>query len=126
MKHAGETLTITVPFAIRKRGGRKLIELPTGAASVRQVTDNTMVKALARAFRWKRMSESGEFATVGDLAAKEGIAPSYMTRIMRMTLLAPAVVEAILEGRQGPEVTLAAMMEPFPAGWAEQNAAIRL
>ena len=122
MKHAVETLIITVPFTIRKRGGRKLIEQPTGAVSVRQVADNTMVKALARAFRWKRMLESGEFATIGDLAAKEGIAPSYMTRIMRMTLLAPEIIEAIVEGRQEPEVTLTAIMEPFAAEWAGQNA----
>ncbi len=50
-----------------------------------------------------------------------GIAPSYMTLIMRLTLLAPDIVEAILDGKQGPEVTLARVLEPFPAGWEAQK-----
>jgi hypothetical protein len=78
------------------------------------------VKALARAFRWKRMLESGEFATIADLAEREGIAPSYMTRVLRLTLLAPEIVEAILDGTHGPEVTLARVLEPVPMEWAEQ------
>jgi hypothetical protein len=83
--------------------------------------DNTLVKALARAFRWKRILESGEFATTAELAKSEGIAPSYMTRVLRLTLLAPDIVEAILDGKQGPEVTLARALEPFPVEWAEQE-----
>jgi hypothetical protein len=83
-------------------------------------TDNTLVKALARAFRWKRILESGEFATIAELAEREGIAPSYMTRVLRLTLLAPDIVEAILDGKQGPEVTLARALRPFPEAWAEQ------
>jgi len=113
-----ETITIHIPFRIVKRGGRKEMILPPGTHSQRKI-DNTMVKALARAFRWKRMLESGHFATIGDLASKEGIASSYMTRVMRMTLLAPEIIEAIVEGRQGPEVTLAGLLEPFPALWQQ-------
>jgi hypothetical protein len=60
------------------------------------------------------MLESGEFATIAELAEREGIAPSYMTRVLRLTLLAPDIVEAILDGKQGPEVTLARVLEPFP------------
>jgi hypothetical protein len=67
------------------------------------------------------MLESGEFATIAELAEREGIASSYMTRVLRLTLLAPDLVEAILDGKQGPEVTLAAM-EPFPTTWSEQRA----
>lgn len=55
-----------------------------------------------------------------ELAEREGIAPSYMTRVMRLTLLAPDIVDTILEGKQGPEVTLARMLEPFPLLWEEQ------
>ena len=116
-----ETVTIHVPFRIVKRGGRKEMVLPPDASAARPRSDNTLIKALARAFRWKRMLDSGAFATIGDLAAKEGIAPSYMTRVMRMTLLAPAIVEAIVEGRQGPEVTLAGLMEPFEPEWEHQH-----
>ena len=114
-----ETITIHVPFRIVKRGGRKEMILPRSAQTRRQA-DDSLIKALARAFRWKKMLESGEFATIGDLASKEGIAPSYMTRVMRMTLLAPEIVEAIVDGRQGPEVTLAGLMKPFPAEWEGQ------
>jgi hypothetical protein len=119
-----DTVTLHVPFRIVKRGGRKEMQLPEGAAQPRR-TDSTLVKALARAFRWKRMLESGEFATIAELAEREGIAPSYMTRVLRLTLLAPDIVEAILDGRQGPEVTLARVLEPFPVEWGVRAAAIR-
>lgn len=115
-----ETVTLHVPFRIVKRGGRKEMQLPEGATHPRR-TDSTLVKALARAFRWKRMLESGEFATVSELAEREGIAPSYMTRILRLTLLAPDIVEAILDGKQGPEVTLVQGLEPFPLAWQLQR-----
>ena len=114
-----ETITIHAPFRLVKRGGRKEMQLPPGAPQSRK-TDNTLVKALARAFRWKRMLESGDFATIAELAEREGIAPSYMTRVLRLTLLAPNMVEAILDGTQEPEVTLARVLEPFPIAWAEQ------
>jgi DNA-binding IscR family transcriptional regulator len=68
------------------------------------------------------MLESGEFATIAELAEREGIAPSYMTRVLRLTLLAPDIVEAILDGKQGPEVTLARLLEPFPVEWSSQVA----
>lgn len=68
------------------------------------------------------MLESGEFATIAELAEREGIAPSYMTRVLRLTLLALDFVEAVLDGRQGPEVTLARVLEPFPTEWAGQRA----
>ena len=95
------------------------MQLPEGAVQPRR-TDSTLVKALARAFRWKRMLESGKFATIAELAERENIAPSYMTRVLRLTLLVPDIVEAILDGRQGPEVTLAKLLEPFPAEWKHQ------
>ena len=114
-----DTVTLHVPFRLVKRGGRKEMQLPDGAAQPRG-TDNTLVKALARAFRWKRMLESGEFATIAELAGHERIASSYMTRVLRLSLLAPDIVEAILEGEQREEVTLASFLEPFPAEWTEQ------
>jgi hypothetical protein len=116
-----ETVTLHVPFRVVKRGGRKEMQVPEGTTQPRR-TDSTLVKALARAFRWKRMLESGEFATIAELAEREGIASSYLTRVLRLTLLAPEIVEAILDGKQGPEVTLVRVLEPFPAKWAAQGA----
>ena len=119
-----ETVTLHIPFRVVKRGGRKEMQLPDSAAQPRR-TDNTLVKALARAFRWKRMLESSEYATVAELAEREGIAPSYMTRVLRLTLLAPDIVEAILDGKQGPLVTLVRVMEPFPVEWNDQLPSLR-
>lgn len=120
-----ESMTLHVPFRIVKRGGRKEMVLPSntphGAAQPHK-SDSTLVKALARAFRWKRMLESGEFVTIAELAEREGIASSYLTRVMSLTLLAPDIVEAILDGKQGPEVTLARLIERFPFEWEGQAA----
>jgi hypothetical protein len=115
-----ETVTVHVPFRIVKRGGRKEMVLPPGTVQQHK-TDNTLVKALARAFRWLRMLESGQFATIAELADGENIAPSYLTRVLRLTLLAPDIVEAILDGKQGLQLTLAGLMEPFPPEWEEQR-----
>jgi len=118
-KPVPETVTVHIPFRLVKRGGRKEMQMPDGVAQSKR-TDKTLVKALARAFRWKRLLESGEFTTMADLAEHEGIAPSYMTRVLRLTLLAPVIVEAILEGTDALELTLALLMEPFPTDWAKQ------
>lgn len=115
-----KTVALHVPFRVVKRGGRKEIQLPDGAAQARK-PDNTLIKALARAFRWKRMLESGEFATTAELAEREGIAPSYMTRILRLTLLSPDIVEAIVCGTQGRDVSLERALKPFPMEWQEQQ-----
>jgi len=114
-----DTVTLHVPFRVVKRGGRKEMQLPEGVKQPRR-TDNTLVKALARGFRWKWMLESGDFTTINELSKREGIAPSYMTRVLRLTLLAPDIVEAILDGQQGPEITLARVLEPFPTEWEDQ------
>ncbi|MCB2080341.1 MAG: hypothetical protein KDE55_21935 [Novosphingobium sp.] len=114
-----ETVTLHVPFRLVKRGGRKEMQLPDRVRPER-TPDSTLVKALARAFRWKRMLESGEFVTIAELAEREAVVPSYVTRILRLTLLAPDIVEAILDGKQGLEVALAYVLVPFPAEWAEQ------
>lgn len=118
-----DTVTVHVPFRLIKRGGRKQMVLPIEAAG-RQSTDDTMVKALARAFRWKRMLESGDVATIAELAGREKIAPSYMTRILRLTLLGPRIVEVILNGTQEKDLTLAGLMEPFPLDWDLQPNAV--
>ena len=118
-----ETISVHVPFAIRKYGGRKQVVTPKGEAAAieKPSVDSTLVKALARAFRWKKMLESGQFTTITELAKHENLALTYMTRVLRLRLLAPDIVEAILDGRQGPEVTLAPLLEPFPVGWEEQK-----
>ena len=116
-----ETVTLHVPFRVVKRGGRKEMQMPEGAVPSRR-TDSALVKALARSFRWKRMLESDEFASISELAEREGIAFTYMARLMRLSLLAPEIVNAIMDGRQPATVTLAKLMDPFPLDWNEQRA----
>jgi hypothetical protein len=117
-----DVVHVRVPFSVRKRGGRKLIVVPAGAAPapVRQRVDNAMVKALARAFRWRKLLETGDYATIEELAAGEKINSSYVSRVLRMTLLAPNIVENILAGRQPNELTLAVLMRSLPLKWSEQ------
>ena len=119
-KSSPETVTLHVPFRIVKRGGRKEMQLPEETAQPRR-TDNTLVKALARAFRWKRLLESGDYTTIAELAERERIASSYMTRILRLTLLAPGIVEAILDSRQPAKFQLHDLLVALPGEWEEQR-----
>ena len=76
-----------------------------------------MVKALARALRWRKMLDAGVHATLEDLARAKGVAPSYVSRVLRLTLLAPEIVEAILDGRQPAELQLDDLLDGFPVEW---------
>src|SRR6195256_6450478 len=124
----GRTVTVRIPISIRRRGGRKLVLAPDGTTDTgrapRRRIDNAMVKAIARAFRWRGLLENGTHATIAEIAAAEKINESYVGRVLRLTLLAPDIVEAILGGRQPAQMTLAVLMRPFPVGWQEQQAAI--
>jgi hypothetical protein len=79
-----------------------------------------MIKAIARAHRWKRRLEIGQYASVTEIAATEKINQSYVCRVLRLTLLAPAIVEAILDGKQPPELQMDALLRPFPVEWGNQ------
>ena len=118
-----QMLTVHIPLMVRRRGGRKVVIAPDGTEAPVIATariDSTLVKALARAFRWRRMLESGVVSTVGEIATREKINKSYVSRVLRLTLLAPNMVEAILAGRQS-EVTLRGLMMGFPVEWDRQR-----
>lgn len=121
MNSTAQMLTVRVPLVIRKRGGRKLVKTP-GSTMNRGPSgaNSTLVKALARAFRWRRMMETGRYGTIDELAAAEKINSSYVSRLLRLTLLAPDIVEAILDSRQPEGVTLPALMRPFHVEWIQQ------
>jgi hypothetical protein len=91
------------------------------AAPVTRHVDNAMVKAIARAFRWREMLEDGTHATIAEIAAAEKINESYVGRVLRLTLLAPDIVETILAGRQPPGLQLDRLMKRFPALWPAQR-----
>jgi hypothetical protein len=92
-----------------------------GFLALERRQDITLIKAVARAFRWRRMLVSGRFATINELAAAEKINSSYVSRLLRLTLLAPGIVEAILDGRRPEGMTLPGLMEPFPVEWHHQG-----
>jgi hypothetical protein len=115
------TVTVFVPMVWRRRGGRKLIVAPPGCDdwAPPPKIDRALVKALARAHRWQRLLESGEYATLAELADAERISRSYVCRVLRLTLLAPDIVERILDG--WPTAGLAQLLKPFPVEWEKQG-----
>src|SRR6202158_6174075 len=119
----GRTITVRIPISLRHQGGRKQVVTPAGATPwvpARTRIDTTMVKAIVRAFRWRDMLESGDYATVRDLAKAEAINESYLGRVLRLTLLSPKIMEAILEGKQPATLQLDELLKQFPIDWDRQ------
>jgi hypothetical protein len=119
-----DTLTIRIPMRLQRRGGRKLIMTPEGVAAPARKPrrDETLVKALVRAHRWRRKLESGRAKSITDLAEQDGVTVAYVCRLLPLTYLAPDV-EAILDGRQPKGLRLAEMLGNGPLGWEEQRGA---
>ena len=122
------TLTIRIPLTLKRHGGRKLVIVPEGngvPVCSNSGPDNTLLKALARAHRWRRMLEQGKVQSMAELAEAEKINPSYLSRIYRLTLLAPDIVETILDGRQPRTVQLADLIADIPDEWDRQREMFR-
>jgi hypothetical protein len=120
-------VTVRVPIAFKRIGGRKLILAPNGeeiAPPSRVTIDNAMVKALARARAWQRMLDEGRYATIGELAKGEKIAIAYLSRVLRLNLLAPDIVQAILDGKQPRTLQLEQLLKAWPLEWQEQRKAL--
>ena len=117
-----ETTHISMTF--RSRGGKTVIVLPDGSRGVARqeaTIDNTMVKVIARGFRWQRLLSNGTYSTIADLAVAERINPSYVSRILRLAYLSPKIVQAILDGKQPAWLTMKELLKPSPAEWLEQE-----
>ncbi len=120
------SITVRVPLAIRRRPGRKTVVTPEGApAAARSGTraDPALVKALARAFRYQRLLDEGRYTSISEVAVAEKLDRGYLGRILQLTLLAPDIVEAILDGRHAAELGLPKLMRSFPVDWPGQHAA---
>ena len=120
-------LTLSVPIQIKRRSGRKLVTLPNGeTAPVRpwDVAPTPLQLALARGHRWLAMLESGEAKSLKEIAAREGIDNSYVSRMVNLTTLAPDIVAAILDETLPPQVTLFDLASGTPLLWEEQRAII--
>ena len=125
------SITVHVPLNIQRRGGRKVVIAPDGSvlpqappSLVPPTADPVLVKALARAFRWKRMLDDGRYASVQELAAGEKMDRGYAGRMLRLTLLAPSLIEAILDGLQLEGLSMDRLTEPTTSIWQDQVMAI--
>jgi hypothetical protein len=120
-------ITVRVPLAIRQHPGRKTVVTPAwggGEAALPTRADPALLKALARAFRYQRMLDEGRYASISEMAAAERIERGYLGTLLRLTLLAPDIVEAILDGGEPDGLALPGLMRPIPSAWDEQRATL--
>lgn len=120
----GMSLTVHVPIAFVRRGGRKLVITPPDHEDWNPdepaFTDDILVAAIVRAFAYKALLDANRYATVTELATATGQSISYVSHVLRLTLLAPDTIEAILDGRQPRTLQLQPLMRGFPLEWARQ------
>jgi hypothetical protein len=120
----GDTIIVTIPMTWKRHGGRKVIIAPDGCdawAPAKPRPDETLIRALARAHRWKRMLEDGTYRSAQDIADSEGITRSFVNRLLRLTLLTPDIQEAILDGRQPKALQLEDLTQALLSSWEEQR-----
>jgi hypothetical protein len=118
------TLVVRIPMRFQRRSGRKRIVAPDGselALRSKPQPDNTLVKALARAWRWQKLLDEGVYASVSEIGDAENISKSYVSRILRLALLAPDIVDEILAGSTNQTLVLERLERPLPARWEEQR-----
>jgi hypothetical protein len=119
----GHTVTVHIPVTFRQCAGRKQILSPSGSApwSPAPRVDTALLKAIVRAYRWREMLESGKHSSAAELAKAERINASYLSRILRLTLLAPEIVEAVIAGKQPPTMQVDDLLRPLPSLWQQQK-----
>jgi hypothetical protein len=126
MSEADASITVRVPLTIRRRPGRRTVVTPAqdgGETAIPTRADPALVKALARAFRYQRLLDEGRYASISEMAGAEKIERGHLGTLLRLTLLAPDIVEAILDGRES-DVGLPRLMRPFPPAWDAQRTAL--
>jgi hypothetical protein len=116
-----ETLHIHIPMQLKKRCGRKEIIVPGTGGSGIPVVNQPLVIGLARAHRWAEMLESGKVDSIGSLAKKVNVDIAYISRLLRLTLLAPDIIESILDGNEPGGLSLAKLLKEVPAVWENQR-----
>jgi hypothetical protein len=127
VNEALDTLHIRIPMKFSRRSSRKMIVSPNGqkiddmAGMQEDNTDYTFISALGKAFSWQRMLDEGKYESPKELAEKEKVEVTHMYRVMRLTLLAPDIIEAVLNGKQPRTLTLQNVVRGFPISWQEQR-----
>ncbi|MFI0849151.1 hypothetical protein [Mesorhizobium sp. IMUNJ 23232] len=120
----GKTITVHVPLTFRKRGGRKLVISPGGQEQsplTSRLVDRPLLRSIVQAFEWQRLLDEGQYTTIGELAKSRKLDRSFVSRTFRLTLLAPEIVEALLDGRQTDAVQRQGLLHNTPDSWVEQH-----
>jgi hypothetical protein len=121
VRRDGDCVVLNIPMTFRRRNGRREIILPPGGdASVEPEPNRTLVLALARAWRWQEMLDRGEVGSVDELAKRLHLGPTYVARTLRLTALAPNLVESVLTGDEPDGLSLRRLAADVPLNWAEQ------
>lgn len=116
-------MIVNVPLRLKKRGGRKEVILPQAFASdtpMYESQQEALVVALARAHRWQRLLDEGRLESITGLAREVGMDVSLVARLMRLTLLAPDIIEGILVGEEPSGLSLTQLTKAMPVVWNEQ------
>jgi hypothetical protein len=120
----GKTITVHIPMTWKRQGGRSVIIAPDAGdawAPAKSRPDETLIRALARARRRKRLLEDGTYRSAAEIAEAEGVTRSFINRMLRLTLLAPDIQEAVFEGRQRRGMTVQDLTQAVPSAWTEQR-----
>lgn len=122
-----DVFSVRVPFRSVRRGGRKLIITPENAPALKRPdaepeVDPVLLKAIMRAWRWRRAIEDGWAASITEIAEREGLTDSFVTRMLALTTLAPDILQDVLDGRQPPSLTLQKVVGAVSPSWREQRA----
>jgi hypothetical protein len=117
----GKIITVTIPMKFGRRGGRKMVIPPDGVGSLPLQRDDALARLLAKAYRWLQMLESGKAPSIRAIAYEENTDPSYVAKVLRLTLLAPDIIDLILDGNQPDIMTWRELSKPFSAEWPKQR-----
>jgi hypothetical protein len=119
------SITVRVPLTIGRKAGWKTVVMPVQSGGNEDVqttrSDPALVKALARAFRYQKLLDEGRYGSITEMAVAERIERGYLGSLLRLTLLAPDIVEAILNGHEYDGIALPALLGPFPVAWVRQH-----
>ena len=119
----GDAIVVRIPVRFHRRNGRQMVLTHggNGDGDNERESNGTLVSALAKAYRWQEQLESGEYTGLEDLASANGVDRTYVGRVLRLTSLAPEIVERILNGDEPVGMSLAKLRNDLPVLWAEQE-----
>ena len=116
-----ETLRVHIPLTMRNRGGRPRILPPKEIeVAMERGQDARLLRAIGRAWDWRRRLERGDVATIADLAREEGISDRYVSRVIRLAWLSPSVLERLVLRREPTVLSIFDLCGVAELPWVEQ------